>query len=555
MVERGELTGISIGYLVRTWNIVVDEASDIDVWRAVSWELLEASLVTVPADPLAGVRGVETAPPAPPESEVQPQEEDMRRDLPGGAAATAETTTAAAAAETTTAAAAAATTAAATTAPAETTRAAPAATTAAPAAAVETRAAPVTLTVAEVLALQTHARGLDVLTECDTAIAVEGATRASVTEAILLAAASKQRQAVSGITSAAHVTRDESETSRNAMVDALVARMQGSAPTDLGRPYMYVPIAEMLGARAGINSRDPSEILRRALQTTSDFPLLLEAAANKVLMAAFQVAVPTYRALAAKKPFNDFKPHKFLRVGDFPALQTVNEAGEVKFGAFGENREQAALTTKGIIVSLSRQAIINDDLSAFSDLVNGAGLEAARTENAMFYALLNANQALSDNVAMFHASHGNLQSASAITVAALGIVRAAMRKQTGVGVKGAAGVQPLNIAPSLILTGPDKETEAQSIIAPIQAQQVGNVNPFSGTLKNVTDANITGNTWYVFADPAVLPNFIYGYLRDAEGPMMVQNQPFNVDGVSLRVLHDFAVGQVDYRGGQKNPGA
>lgn len=65
MVARGELTGISAGYRIN--KLVLAETSDDDdnVYRADQWELLEASLVSVPADPFSGARsegGAKTPP-------------------------------------------------------------------------------------------------------------------------------------------------------------------------------------------------------------------------------------------------------------------------------------------------------------------------------------------------------------------------------------------------------------------------------------------------------------------------------------------------------------
>jgi hypothetical protein len=58
--------------------------NDNETWRAVAWELLEASLVPVPADPNAVVRSAPGTP-----AHGNQEEDDMRRNLPGGAAAAA----------------------------------------------------------------------------------------------------------------------------------------------------------------------------------------------------------------------------------------------------------------------------------------------------------------------------------------------------------------------------------------------------------------------------------------------------------------------------------
>jgi hypothetical protein len=68
MVARGEIVGVSVGYRVEEWEItdqfgrVLDpevdrvRADDELKFEAIRWELLECSLVTVPADPMARIR-------------------------------------------------------------------------------------------------------------------------------------------------------------------------------------------------------------------------------------------------------------------------------------------------------------------------------------------------------------------------------------------------------------------------------------------------------------------------------------------------------------------
>jgi phage head maturation protease len=70
MVSRGEIAGISAGYRVEAWEIadadgtVIDPEKDTVRWdddltfTATRWELLECSLVCVPAESTASVRSL-----------------------------------------------------------------------------------------------------------------------------------------------------------------------------------------------------------------------------------------------------------------------------------------------------------------------------------------------------------------------------------------------------------------------------------------------------------------------------------------------------------------
>jgi hypothetical protein len=74
MVARGEIAGISAGYCVREWEITDEDGRVIDpdverirwdesglTFTATKWDLHEASLVSVPADHLSGVRSMSGA--------------------------------------------------------------------------------------------------------------------------------------------------------------------------------------------------------------------------------------------------------------------------------------------------------------------------------------------------------------------------------------------------------------------------------------------------------------------------------------------------------------
>ncbi len=55
-IARGDVTGVSIGYRVSRWAESTDPATRARVRTATSWELLEVSLVPIPADPAAILR-------------------------------------------------------------------------------------------------------------------------------------------------------------------------------------------------------------------------------------------------------------------------------------------------------------------------------------------------------------------------------------------------------------------------------------------------------------------------------------------------------------------
>ena len=106
--------------------------------------------------------------------------------------------------------------------------------------------------------------------------------------------------------------------------------------------------------------------------------------------------------------------------------------------------------TKGNIINLSRQAIINDDLGAFVGLAATLGRAAGRTVEADVYALLALNSGLgpvmSDGKTLFHADHGNITTAAALTMAAVDADRVAMAQQ-----KDVSGNDYLDLRPAVLL--------------------------------------------------------------------------------------------------------
>lgn len=398
------------------------------------------------------------------------------------------------------------------------------------------------------------------LTEADVTALINDGTAADMAGSRFMATMA-QREPAPGTMRVTERGRDETETRRLGMEGALVARLTRAEPADVSRQYMDFSIVEMAAERLG-QRRVPGhfagreEVLRMAFHSTSDFPALLENAMNRSLAARYAQAQPTYRRIARQRTYVDFRDHNTVRVGDFPNLQPVNpESGELKAGTFSESKEKTAVKAYGVQVLFSRQLLVNDSLDGIQQILNDRGAAVARFEDATFYAMMlggsNADGPTLNETSrqMFNTTDKTKAAAGgAISVTTLSDGRAALKKR-----KSLDGGE-LELSAGILLCGPDKETEAQQVIAPIQAQQAGNVNPFAGTLTNTVTAKITGNVWYLFASPEEAACFEWGLLEGYTAPRFRMEDPFGVQGTKFSLEHDFGCGAIDFRGGWKNPG-
>jgi ATP-dependent protease ClpP protease subunit len=364
----------------------------------------------------------------------------------------------------------------------------------------------------------------------------------------------------------ARILRDERDTRREGMNIAISAqlRVPGVEVDGRARPFMSQSLAEMAAICADYRgplrtAGDKIEAFRMATHSPTDFPALFENALNKGLLARYREAEPTYREIAIRKDYNDFRPHRHLRAGDFPMLQKVSaDGGQFEAGTFSESRETTFVEAAGITVGVSLQMLIDDDMDAISQVLSSRGQMVAQYEENEFYGMMlsgaNADgPTLSDTTRqVFNTTDiSKSSSGAAINVASLGTARAALLKRT------TKDGHKLVFRPSILLVGPDKLTEAEQMVANITPATAANVNIFSGRLRVVTTPHITGNAWYVFVNPTVIDGacFTYGFLRGREGPRLRQDEPFGTLGMKFSVEHFFGRGAIDFRGGYKNTGA
>ena len=339
--------------------------------------------------------------------------------------------------------------------------------------------------------------------------------------------------------------------------DALYSRLSGETPKDETKPYMQESLRDMARAcveAAGQNTRtmNPDELFRAAMHTTSDFPQLLNSTGKRTLLAAYGVAQSPLKMVARQSTLPDFRAGTKLKLSDIGLLEKVTESGEITHTSRGEATESYALDTYATQFAISRKALINDDLGAFRDWGQTAGRMAAETEASLLLNLLLSNPLMNeDGKTLFHADHGNLGAAAGFGLFELGNAHKALRFT-----KGLDGTTPISARPRYLLVGPEQEIEAKQTLANIYPASVDDVNPYAGgKLTLLVDPRITDVSWYLFADPAVLPVLEYSYLSSAQGPQMSSREGWDTLGMEYRVVLDFGAGATDWRGAYMNPAA
>ncbi len=347
------------------------------------------------------------------------------------------------------------------------------------------------------------------------------------------------------------------------MAEALASRFGGPAPCAEARQYVRlstVDFARHFLEQRGVNTRmlSKNQIVERSFgggHTTGDFPALLTETGNRMLRAAYAAYTGGLQRACKQSSAPDFRPINKLQFGEPGTLLKVNEHGEFTNTTSLEAKESYRLETFGRIFSLTRQAIVNDDLGAFTDMSTRLGRAASEFVAAQLVSLLVSNPTLAaDAKAVFHADHGNLTTGpgTAISVTSLGVAMKKMRLQ-----KGLDGVTPIDVTPKYLVVPAALESVALQTIAQITPAKSSDVNPYAGKLEPIVDPRLDASSataWYLAADAGLIDGIEYAFL-DGTGPELFISEGFRVDGTEWKIRLDFGAGFLDFRSWYKNDGA
>lgn len=357
--------------------------------------------------------------------------------------------------------------------------------------------------------------------------------------------------------------KDEADKRRGAMTNAIQSRA-GTDKMEAGNPYAGSSLLDMARASLSAYGTDTRGMDRREIvglaftHSSSDFPNLLGDAARKSVMRGYEEVSYNLDAISRAISVPDFNERTLVGLGAFSDLDIVPENAEYKYGTFSDVGSRIKLATYGKLFSISRQAILNDDLSIFSDVPRKMGIAARRTVAKALFNLLTSNPTLADGFALFSSQHKNLAgSGTVISTASVDAMRVAMALQTDPDAH-ALGLQLKTLVTPVTLGGLARTVRESQFVVDASAKNATQPNTVRGTFDVVDSALLdaaSATAWYGIADPSQVDGLVIGYLDGQQAPYMEQEQGFTVDGVAWKVRLDATAAVGDYRGLQKNPGA
>ncbi|MDR2004160.1 MAG: Mu-like prophage major head subunit gpT family protein [Prevotella sp.] len=284
--------------------------------------------------------------------------------------------------------------------------------------------------------------------------------------------------------------------------------------------------------------------------STSDFPLLLEDVANKMLRNEYGLAPEYWDKIARRTSVTNYKDAKLYQIGSANGMKELAEGEELKYGKLQEAAQTIRVKSYAEGLKFTRQMIINDDLSAFETIPQKFGRDWNLLRGDLVWGMIKDNAVMPDGNAFFSAAHNNL-SPNPDQIGEDSLTEALLAFRTQTGIDG----EPIRAIPKYLIVSPEQEIRARKLLTLTMATNTGDVNVFSTMgLELIVEHRLEGTAWYLAADPNAIDGLQYAYLGGTDTLRTNREDNFDTDSIKLGVRGDFGVAAIDWRGWYKNAG-
>ncbi|HHE3572999.1 TPA: ClpP-like prohead protease/major capsid protein fusion protein [Pasteurella multocida] len=334
--------------------------------------------------------------------------------------------------------------------------------------------------------------------------------------------------------------------------NSLLARA-GKAEIEKDNAYNGMTLREL--ARASIADRGVSISGMNAMSivglafthSSSDFGSILLDVAHKSVLEGWAVATDNFDKFTTKGSVSDFRKHNRVGLTEFGPLPVVSEGEEYTYGTIGDKQVAVAIATYGKLFSITRQAIINDDMSMLTRIPFLMGKSARATVAKLVYNLITSNGKWQDGKVLFSADRKNLLTGSGTKMDVTTIDKAIQLMNGHLD----GDKQPLLIEPEFLLAPTSLATKAKQVVGSTSVEGAdtnsGIINPINNFAEVIKSQHLQvadAVSWYLINSQAIEVN----YLDGADQPYLEQQDGFTVDGVVSKVRIDAGVDVIDPRG-------
>jgi len=359
---------------------------------------------------------------------------------------------------------------------------------------------------------------------------------------------------------------------------------------DMARHYFQsvgVKDAFMLSRAAVANLISPRHFRSKypsLAQSSSDFSNILADSQNKALMTAYAEAPSTWQMWAKRGTTPDFKLNRRVQANELPKLTERKEGQGLDYTKITDRGESFTIKEYHGGLAITRVAMVNDDLSVFSDNTQKLGRAARSLEDdAAYSAISGVGPTMDDTGKLFNSTaqttaggHTNYTSSgTAISTTSLGVGFSAMFIQKGVktGTDWADG-RALEAMPKFLIVASPIQYIARQAISSTElltsealtsaGVMKGTSNPFHNSVTVIpttrlatTYGTTTASTtaWVLATDPNDIATVEVTFLQGEETPVLTQESDFDTDDMRFKVRHAVVGTPLDFRGLYKNVGA
>lgn len=356
----------------------------------------------------------------------------------------------------------------------------------------------------------------------------------------------------------------EADKIRAAAVDGLLLRanmISGKDANESANSFRSMSMRDLAVeclSRSGVSNAHrltDDELFRRAVSPDSQFVSIIDNTVKKSMATAYKAAEPTFDKWCGVGSNSDFKETARYQLSEAGELLPLTQTGEIKFDEMKDSKATTKVLTYARGFGFTRQALINDDLGVLTKIPAAYVRAALRGRNKLVYKTLATGKTY-DGKAIFHADHNNKGTAGALTISTLAELTKLMRKQ-----KNVRGLETLNIKPEFLIVPAALEAEAARLLTST-ADPAGNnsgvANIYRNSFNLIVDAELddySDTQYYVAANSADIDTIEVTYLNGNKQPILESQVGFDFVGIRWRILDDFGVSALDYRGLATNEGA